>query len=105
MTLEDALVSVREQALVETKTRIEVDGKSYLLRKTRRRGLRMVQFRWGPYNVEGIEQNPETTSRWAALAREGKHVMQFSHKGRYIGNVSEGKLLRYPAWRAAGLPE
>lgn len=53
----------------------------------------------------GIEQNPDTESRWAALARKGKPVMQFRYDGRYVANVSEGKVFRYPAWRALKLPE
>ncbi len=105
MTLGETLVSVWQQVLVDARTTFEADGKAYPLKKTRRRGLRTIQFRWGPYDLEGIEQNPETNSRWAALAREGKRVMQFSFKGRYIGNVAEGELLRYPAWKALRLPE
>jgi hypothetical protein len=31
--------------------------------------------------------------------------MQFRCKGRYVANVSEGKFLRYPAWRALALPD
>jgi hypothetical protein len=53
----------------------------------------------------GIEQNPATKSRWAALAREGSRIMQFRCQGRYVANVCEGKLLRYPAWTALALPE
>ena len=45
--------------------------------------------------IDGIEQNPETGSRWALLAREGKRIMQFSLERRYIGNVAEGELVRY----------
>jgi len=33
------------------------------------------------------EQNPETKSRWAQMAREGKRVMYFLSEGRYIANV------------------
>jgi hypothetical protein len=31
--------------------------------------------------------------------------MQFRCKGRYVGNVCEGKLLRYPAWTSLALPD
>jgi hypothetical protein len=31
--------------------------------------------------------------------------MQFRCKGRYIANVCEGKLFRYPAWTALALPD
>jgi len=53
----------------------------------------------------GIEQNPKTASRWAELARQGNRIMQFRCSGRYVANVCEGKLLRYPAWKALELPE
>jgi hypothetical protein len=39
-----------------------------------------------------LEQNPETASRWAQLARQGKKVMQFLHRGRYIAVVVDGKV-------------
>ena len=64
-----------------------------------------VEFNCGGLRITGIEQNPATTSRWAALAREGNRIMQFRCEGRYVGNVCEGKLLRYPAWRALNLPD
>ena len=65
----------------------------------------MVEFSLGPYRIVGIEQNPKTGSRWAALARAGNRIMQFRCKGAYVGNVCEGKLLRYPAWKALELGE
>jgi hypothetical protein len=65
----------------------------------------MVLFDYAPYRIDGIDQNPETGSRWALLACEGKRVMQFSSGRRNIGNVSEGELVRYPAWHSLGLPE
>jgi hypothetical protein len=65
----------------------------------------MVEFDFGSNRLVGIEQNPKTTSRWAELAREGNRIMQYRCKGRYVANVCEGKLLRYPAWKALELPE
>ena len=35
----------------------------------------------------------------------GNRIMQFRCKGRYVANVCEGKLLRYPAWKALTLPD
>jgi len=105
MTLEEALISVWQQALAERKAAVELEGESYAVKATRAKRLRIVAFAYGPYRIDGIEQNPETSSRWAALARQGNRVMQFSCKGRYIGNVCEGKLLRYPAWHTLRLPE
>jgi hypothetical protein len=105
MTLDETLTCVWRQALAEGQAAVELEGESYSVRTTRAKKLRTVEFKYGTYRIDGIEQNPQTSSRWAALAREGKRVMQFSCQRRYIGNVCEGKLLRYPAWQALELPE
>ena len=41
------------------------------------------------------EQNPETASRWAQLARQGKKVMQFLQQRRYVAVVVDGKVQFY----------
>jgi hypothetical protein len=105
MTLGETLIEVWQQVLVEGTLRVELVDKSYPVTTTRARKLRAVRFEYDFYHIDGIEQNPETGSRWALLAREGKRIMQFSIERRYIGNVSEGKLTRYPAWHALELPE
>jgi hypothetical protein len=105
MTLVETLIEVWMQVLVEGKPRVELAGKSCLVTTTRAKKLRTVRFEYAPYHIDGIEQNPETGSRWALLAREGKRVMQFTFGRRYIANVSEGELVRYPAWHSLGLPE
>ena len=105
MTLGETLIEVWRQVLVEGRLRVELAGKSYPVTITRAKKLRTVRFDHVPYHIDGIEQKPETASRWALLAREGKRVMQFTFGRRYIGNVSEGELVRYPAWHSMGLPE
>ena len=105
MTLAETLIEVWRQALAEGRPRVELEGKSYPVTATSAKKLRMVRFDYAPYHIDGIEQNPETGSRWALLAREGKRVMQFSFGRRYIGNVSEGELVHYPAWHSLGLPD
>ena len=45
------------------------------------------------------EQNPETKSRWAQMAREGKRVMYFLSEGRYIANVVKPRRGRLVAFR------
>jgi hypothetical protein len=104
MTLGEALVEVWKQALEEGSDTIELEGERFRVKRTRG-GLRIVNFRAGLHGFDGIEQNPKTNSRWAQLAREGKRIMQFSMNRRYVSNVCEGKLLRYPAWKSLGLPE
>ncbi len=105
MTLGETLIEVWRQVLVEGLPSVELAGKSYPVTATRAKKLRTVRFEYAPYSIDGIEQNPETGSRWALLAREGKRIMQFTLGRRYIGNVSEGDLVRYPAWHSLGLPE
>lgn len=105
MTLGDALISVWKQALADREATVNLEGKSYPVTISRAKKLRMVEFAHSDHAIVGIEQNPQTASRWALLARQGKRVMQFRCNGRYVGNVCEGKLLRYPAWGALKLPE
>jgi hypothetical protein len=65
----------------------------------------MVYFSYGDHRIEGIEQNPLKSSTWAKRASQGERIMQYSVHGRYIGNVAEGQLTRYPVWQKLGLPE
>ena len=69
----------------------ELNTKRYLVRRTPKRGLRQVDFFSEEKEVRGLEQNPETKSQWAQLARSGKRVMQFLSEGRYLANVVDGK--------------
>jgi hypothetical protein len=105
ITLEQALTSVWRQVLAEGKSEIELEGERYRVGNTRAKGLRMVEFKFGSTRIDGIEQNPQTSSRWAQLARQGNRIMQFSVGRRYFANVCEGKLLRYPAWESLDLGE
>jgi len=105
VTLAETLIAVWQQALVEESPEVALEGESYRVEKTRAQRLRTVDFRFGPHQLTGIEQNPETGSRWALLARQGKRIMQFSCGGRYLGNVCEARLTRYPAWKSLQLPD
>jgi hypothetical protein len=105
MTLGETLISIWQQAFGEGKSLIELEGKKYSVGSTRAKKLRTVRFDYAGYRLDGIEQNPATTSGWAALAREGKRVMQFSYQHRYVANVCERTLTCYPAWHALRLPE
>jgi hypothetical protein len=105
MTLGEALISVWHQVLEEGREAVELEGERFSVVRTRAKKLRTVAFQFGEHRLEGIEQNPLTGSRWAELARQGQRIMQFSVNRRYVGNVCEGKLLRYPAWRSLNLPE
>jgi hypothetical protein len=93
--LEEALIEVWRQALVENAKTVEVGGESYPVRRTPKLGLREVDFIFDEHEIRGLEQNPDTKSRWAQLARSGKKVMQFLSEGRYVANVVDGKVTHY----------
>jgi len=94
-SLEQTLISVWRQVLVEEAKTVTVNGLSSPVRRTSRSKLREVDFQFEGQTLRGIEQNPNTNSRWAQLAREGKKVMQFLSGGRYIANVVDGKVHLY----------
>jgi hypothetical protein len=103
--LAEELVSVWKQALIDGRSEVDLGGRPHRVGRSRTRGLRLVGFTHGDHVLEGIEQNPETRSRWAQLAREGRTIMQFRCAGRYIANVCDGTLTRYSAWASIGLPD
>lgn len=91
----DAVISVWRQALVENAKTVELGDKHFFVKRTSRHRFRQVDFKFEGEELRGLEQNPETSSRWAKLAREGKKVMQFLREGRYVAVVVDGKLFRY----------
>ena len=93
--LAEALLSVWRQTLVERAQTVTLSGKNYPVRTTPKRRLCQVDFEFDGEPIRGLEQNPQTQSRWAAMAREGAKVMQFLSLGRYIANVADGKLTLY----------
>jgi hypothetical protein len=95
MTLEEALLFVWRQVLVENANLLQLEGRSYPVRRTARRRLRQVDFEFAGKALRGIEQNPETRSRWAHLAAGGAKVMQFTAAGRYVANVMDGNVTMY----------
>lgn len=97
MSLEEAFISVWQQAFAENAKTVTLDNVSYPIRRTSRSRLREVDFKFGDTTFRGVEQNPSTNSRWAKLAREGKKVMQFLVGGRYVAGVADGKVTVYHA--------
>jgi hypothetical protein len=61
---------------VENADVVELDGKRYPVRITPRKGLRHVDFVFDGNDIRGLEQNPDTKSRWAMLARSGMGAEQ-----------------------------
>jgi len=96
MSLEDALVTVWRQSLVENKKTVLLEDESFAVRSTVKRRLKQIDFRFDGRDLRGLEQNPDTKSRWAAMARSGKKVMQFLEAGKYVAVVVDGKPHLYP---------
>jgi hypothetical protein len=92
---EETLISVWRQALVDEADVVKVGSERYLVTRSKAKMLRQVVFTVDGNCIIGIEQNPKTKSRWAALARSGKKVMQFIQDGRYVAVVADGKVTLY----------
>lgn len=94
-SLEQTLVLVWRQALVDNAKAVTLDDRKFPVRRTSRSRLREVDFEFEGHELRGLEQNPETASRWAQLARQGKKVMQVLHQRRYIAVVVDEKVQFY----------
>jgi hypothetical protein len=95
LSFEQALIEVWRQALAENAKTVELGSERFPVRSTPKRGLRQVDFVFDGNEIRGLEQNPQTKSRWAQMARSGKKVMQFLSEGRYVANVVDGKVSLY----------
>jgi hypothetical protein len=94
-TIDDAFLSVWRQALVEQKKIITVGDATFSVRRTTKNRLAQIDFELDGVEFRALEQNPQTKSRWAKIAREGAKVMQFLRAGRYVGVVADGVLKHY----------
>ena len=94
-SFEEIAKAIWRQALVENEPVVTLGGERYPVTRSRAKKLRQVVFEFDGESFIGIEQNPKTKSRWAAMARAGKKVMQFIQDGRYIAVVADGKVMLY----------
>jgi len=94
-SLEATLIAVWQQTLAENAKSVSLEDRSFPVRRTSRSRLREVDFEFEGHQLRGLEQNPETASRWALLARQGKKVMQFLQERRYMAVVVDGKVQFY----------
>jgi hypothetical protein len=94
-SFEQTLIEVWRQALVENSEAVVLGSEHYPVRLTPKRRLRQVDFIFDGKQIRGLEQNPDTKSRWAQMARAGKKVMQFLSEGHYVANVVDGKVTLY----------
>jgi hypothetical protein len=95
LSFEQPLIEVWRQALVENATVVELDGNRYPVKRTPRGDLRQVDFIFEGNEIRELEQNPDTRSRWAQMARSGKRVMQFLSGGRYVAVAVDGNVTLY----------
>jgi hypothetical protein len=70
-SFEQTLIEVWRQVLVENAKTVELGGKRYPVRRTPKRDLRQVDFIFDGNEIRGLEQNPDTNSRWAQMAGGG----------------------------------
>ena len=95
LSFQETLIDVWRQVLVENAEVVELGPGRYPVRRTSQSRLRRVDFVYEGINIRGLEQNPNTRSRWAEVARAGKKVMQFLVEGQYAANVVDGKVTLY----------
>ena len=76
-SFEEIAKAIWKQALVENEAVVTIGGEHYPVATSKAKKLRQVVFDFDGESFIEVEQNPKTKSRWAALARSGKKVMQF----------------------------
>lgn len=74
-SFEETLISVWRQALVDEAEAVKLGSERYQITKSKAKRLRQVAFAFDGNTIIGIEQNPKTKSRRAAIVRSGKNVM------------------------------
>lgn len=95
MSFEETLVEVWRQVFAENVKAVVLGTERYPIVRTSKRKLRQVDFKFDGQEIRGLEQNPDTKSRWAAMAQDGKKVMQFLVEGRYLAVVVDGDVKLY----------
>lgn len=101
MKLEELLLEIWRQSLVEAAAVLDVDGRKLRVTTTSKSRLKQVDFTFEGRSLRGIEQNPNTQSRWAQMARRGAKIMQFTElepgqmRGRFFANIADGKITWY----------
>lgn len=92
---DDVLIEVWRQALLVRSSTVTIAGQFFPVHKTAVKRLVEVDFTCDGQPYRGLEQNPNTKSRWANLARKGAKVMQFLQAGKYVAVVVDGKVTHY----------
>lgn len=69
-SLESVLVSLWQQSLIDKKKTVDL-GDIYPVRQTSKSKLKQIDFHFEDRDLRGIEQNPNTKSRWAKWRGKG----------------------------------
>ena len=93
--LESVLLAVWQQTLIDNARNVTVADETFPVRTTPEQKLKQIDFRFDGREIRGLEQNPSTKSRWAAMARKGSKIMQFLEHGSYVAAVADGKVHSY----------
>ena len=94
MSIQEALIEVWRQVLRVRSKSVTFGDQIFIVKRTSG-GLLQIDFAFEGIEIRGIEQNPNTKSKWAKMARSGEKVMQFLREGRYFANVASGKVTMY----------
>ena len=90
--LDQAFLEVWRQAMVDEAKTVSLGDRIYPVIKTAGKRLRQVSFEVDGTDYRGLEQNPNTKSHWAELARKGSKVVQFLQSGKYVAVIVDGKI-------------
>jgi hypothetical protein len=69
LSFEQIPIEVWRQTLVENAKVVELGADRFPVKDTPKRGLRQVDCTFEGNEIRGLEQNPQTKSRWAQMAR------------------------------------
>lgn len=94
-SFEEIATAIPKQALVENQAVVTVGGNGYPVTRNKVKKLPQVVFDFEGETFIAIEQNPKTKSRWAAMTRSGKKVMQFLQDHPYTAVAAAGKFIPY----------
>ncbi len=68
-SFKETLIAVWRQALVDEADVVKLGSERHLVTRSKAKMLRQVIFDIDGNSFIGIEQNPKTKARWAAIAR------------------------------------
>jgi hypothetical protein len=85
LTLDEALVEGWQQTLIQDAKSVDLGTERYAVWRTPKHGLRQVDFVFDGNEIRGLEQNSETTSRRAEIARSGKERVATRRRDRWEG--------------------